>query len=85
MLWPGDKGDGEQQHALDTIDQWLVKAYWALKHIGYVPGMDDDAGGVAHDETDGDEAPEAAKLLKRWLGGGSEHQNMTPHLKLHAY
>eukprot|EP00966_Prymnesium_polylepis_P327691 7383543-Prymnesium_polylepis.1 len=41
-------------NTLSATDQFLVKAYWALKNIGYVPGMDADAEGVAVDAAEED-------------------------------
>ena len=74
---------------LSQVDQWLVKAHWALINIGFVPEPDDLADPPTGDDGDagGDddaEAPAAAVLLNAWLGNGSDYNNMTPHLKLHA-
>jgi hypothetical protein len=82
-------------NALSQGDQWLVKAFWALRNIGFVPALDEfgdpptgDDGGDGGEGGEGGEvieAPPTAVLLKAWLGNGSDHNNLTPHLKLHAY
>ena len=82
-------------NALSQGDQWLVKAFWALRNIGYVPALDefgdpptgDDGGDGGDGGEDGEAigAPPAAVLLGAWLGNGSDPNNLTPHLKLHAY
>ena len=85
-------------NTLCPLYQFMVKAYWALKHIGYIPGLvavDDATGGGDAGEGDdatgggdageGDDSCAAASLLTIWLGDGSAYKNLTPHLELQAH
>ena len=79
-------------NALSQGDQWLVKAFWALRNIGVLPNLDEigdpppggDDGGDGGEGSEDGEAHPVAVLLNAWLGNGSDHNNLTPHLKLHA-
>ena len=59
-----------------TLECFLTKAYWALKHIGHVPPADEETDAVQ----------QLADLLFAWLGNdGSDHLSQTKSLSLQAH
>ena len=88
--WGLAADEKQKSNQLSTREQFLVKAYHALKHIGELPTSEEEHGGeeeadvgpVAAD--DGEEDP-AASMLYRWLGSGSSAADLTDALQLQAH
>ena len=71
MCWKLAADERRKSNQLTACEQWLVKAYHALKHIGELPTR--WGWGTV------------AERLYIWLGSGSSETDLTPALKLQAH